>query len=95
MLIFEFDETIDLTQKCMRSMGIWPEYKQNYSSWLRFIVILFTMLLFSIIPQAAKVFFGENDLDAIIEILNLLIITFVAWCKFFNTWLKTEGKTNF
>lgn len=95
MLEKEFDETIDLTRRCMQILGVWPNSDKYTSSLIRFSISLFFMLFFIVIPQTTNLYFVRNNLSADIDILTYAnLVVFVGCCDLCNGWFNRQGKSN-
>lgn len=88
-----FDRTIDLTRRCMRVMGVWPEHQKNIFSHIRFFFFTVSLLVFVLIPQTVKLYMVRDNLNDCMEVLTIgLLYLFIAYDKMLTIWLKQAGK---
>lgn len=93
MSLEELDKTIDLTRRCMSLIGVWPESNKNTKSSLKFLISIFLVLFFIMIPQTIKLYFVTNNLNNVIEVLSYVYLpAIISLCKFYNGWVKKNGK---
>lgn len=93
MSTIEYHKTIALNRKCLRFISAWPEPRNNYWAKIKFFTCIFSIVFFLLIPQGKKLTMVMKNLNEVIEILAIGLLTvFVTICKLLNLWFNEHGK---
>lgn len=89
-----YDECVGFTRFVMKIMGIWPgvEFSPKWYAQYIFLIPLFFLTFFILIPQTRMLLYVTDDLNYIIEILTTAdVITVVACLKLVGVWYNKRG----